>query len=74
VWGAQGVDQLFDLRSRRDRWLTDLSLTADRYLRSPAFLELMKFNLRAMSLPLRFVTPPSPTGETSHGHHNPRSS
>lgn len=71
AWGALGLESFeyfLELRQRRDRWLVELSQAMDRYLRSPAFLELMKLNLKAMSLPMRFVLPPSPTGESSNGH------
>jgi len=45
----EGLSALCDPRQLRSRWLADLrQLTAD-YLRSPAFLELMQSNLRAMT-------------------------
>jgi hypothetical protein len=49
AWGygllALGVFR--DLQQMRRSWLTDLTRTTDSYLRSPAFLELMRFGLGA---------------------------
>jgi len=40
-----------DPRSFRDRWLAALGQTVDQYMRSPAFLEAMQYNLKALTSP-----------------------
>ena len=37
--------------NQRTRWFADLSRILDDYMRSPAFLELMQHNLKAMTRP-----------------------
>jgi hypothetical protein len=51
----EGLSALYDPRQLRSRWLADLSQLTSGYLRSRAFLELMKLNLRAMTKPNPFV-------------------
>jgi hypothetical protein len=41
----------------RSRLLAEARQTAAEYLRSPAFLELMRVNLSAMTIPGRFISP-----------------
>jgi hypothetical protein len=41
----------------RSRLLAEARQTAAEYLRSPAFLELMRMNLSAMTIPRRFIQP-----------------
>ena len=40
---------LWDPRSLRQRWLTDMSRVVDRSMRSAAFAEVIRFNLQAMT-------------------------
>ena len=40
---------LWDPRSLRQRWLADMSRVMDRSMRSMAFLEMLRFNLQAMT-------------------------
>ena len=40
---------LWDPRELRKRWLAEMTHAFDRYMRSSAFLELMRFNLLAMT-------------------------
>ena len=40
---------LWDPRSLRQRWLADMSRVVDRSMRSAAFLEVIRFNLHAMT-------------------------
>jgi hypothetical protein len=46
-YGLLTVGLYRDLRQMRQTWLADLTRTTDRYLRSPAFLELVRLGLRA---------------------------
>jgi|SwirhirootsSR3_FD_contig_51_4487461_length_444_multi_2_in_0_out_0_1 hypothetical protein len=46
-YGLLAVGLFRDLRQMRQTWLADLTRTTDRYLRSPAFLELVRLGLRA---------------------------
>jgi hypothetical protein len=41
----------------RARLLAEARQTAAEYLRSPAFLELMRVNLSAMTIPSRLISP-----------------
>jgi hypothetical protein len=41
----------------RTRLLAEARQTAAEYLRSPAFLELMRVNLSAMTIPSRLISP-----------------
>jgi len=41
----------------RSRLLAEARQTAAEYLRSPAFLELMRMNLSAMTIPSRLIKP-----------------
>jgi hypothetical protein len=41
----------------RSRLLAEVRQTAAEYLRSPAFLELMRMNLSAMTIPSRLIQP-----------------
>jgi hypothetical protein len=41
----------------RTRLLAEARQTAAEYLRSPAFLELMRMNLSAMTIPSRLISP-----------------
>ena len=41
----------------RSRLLAEARQTAAEYLRSPAFLELMRMNLSAMTIPNRLIQP-----------------
>ena len=49
AWGCGllAVGLFRDLRQMRQSWLIDLTRTTDRYLRSPAFLELVRVGLGA---------------------------
>lgn len=40
---------LWDPGQMRKRWLAEMTPAFDRYLRSSAFLEVMRFNLMAMT-------------------------
>jgi hypothetical protein len=56
-------------QSTRERWLAELSQSTDRYLRSTAFLELMRFNLRTMTRSSRFLAgSPFQIGRSPNGH------
>jgi len=44
-------------RQLRSRLLAEARQTAADYLRSPAFLELMRVNLSAMTIPSRLISP-----------------
>ena len=46
---AQQWLALWDPRSLRQRWLADMSSAMDRTLRSPVFLEVIRFNLVTMT-------------------------
>jgi hypothetical protein len=48
VANLKGAARLMLLGQLRERWLAELSQTTDHYLRSSAFLELMRFNLKTM--------------------------
>ena len=54
---AQQWLALWDPRSLRQRWLAEMSNAMDRYMRSPAFLELIRFNLETMSRSAGLVFP-----------------
>ena len=56
-WDAmERFSALWDPRQIRNWWLADLrTLTAD-YMRSPAFLALMRFNLKVMTQPTRAMS------------------
>jgi hypothetical protein len=41
-WGLMALALFHDVRQTRRAWLADLTRTADSYLRSPAFLELVR--------------------------------
>jgi hypothetical protein len=57
VFGRGGLDAAaafyepwrFDPRRLRTLWLTELTHAMDRYMRSPAFLQLMQYNLSALA-------------------------
>jgi hypothetical protein len=51
LWGLQAPQRL------RARWLAEARQTAAEYLRSPAFLELMRLNLSAMTVSNRLISP-----------------
>jgi hypothetical protein len=57
-FGLMAVGWLRDSRQLRRSWLADLTRTTDSYLRSPAFLELMRWGfaatVRSTSLVPRF--------------------
>ena len=46
-YGLLAVGLYRNLRQMRQSWLIDLTRTTDRYLRSPAFLELVRVGLGA---------------------------
>ena len=46
---TDGIALFWNPRQLRNQWLADLSQTMDNYMRSPAFLELIRYNLRAMT-------------------------
>ena len=46
---VNGIALFWDPRQMRRRWLADLSRIMDSYMRSPAFLELIQYNLKAMT-------------------------
>jgi hypothetical protein len=54
---AQQWLALWDPRQLRQRWLADMSNAMDRVMRSPAFLELIRFNLVAMTRSAGVVFP-----------------
>jgi hypothetical protein len=43
----------WDFQRQRSRWFGDLTRAMDAYMRSPAFLELVRFNLGWMTRPGR---------------------
>jgi hypothetical protein len=45
----KGIELCYDPRTVRRRWLEEMSRAMDGYLRSPAFLELMRTNLETMT-------------------------
>jgi hypothetical protein len=47
--GFQTATRLCDVRPWRTFWVTQLTQAADRYARSPEFLEFLAHNLRAMA-------------------------
>jgi hypothetical protein len=47
----------YDTRQLRNQWLAGMTQTMDRYVRSPAFLRLMEYNLRALTRPIPVVFP-----------------
>jgi hypothetical protein len=51
IWGLRPPQRL------RDRLLTEVRQTVASQLRSPAFLEFMRWNLGAMTLPNRLTSP-----------------
>ena len=51
LWGLQSPQRL------RTRLLAEARQTAAEYLRSPAFLELMRMNLSAMTVSNRLISP-----------------
>ncbi len=51
IWGLRPPQRL------RNRLLTEVRQTVASQLRSPAFLELMRMNLGAMTLPNRLTSP-----------------
>jgi hypothetical protein len=55
----EGVVFFCDARELRSRWLADLSQALDSYMRSPAFLELMQQNFKAMTRPTDHISPPN---------------
>jgi hypothetical protein len=48
--------QLYDPRHMRNLWLADLKKLTVDYLRSPAFLELVRFQMIAASRASRFTS------------------
>ncbi len=54
---AQQWLALWEPRSLRQRWLADMSSAMDRVLRSPAFLEVVRFNLVTMTRSAGLVFP-----------------
>jgi hypothetical protein len=62
VAGLEGIDLLWDLRPPSDEALAALSQAVDRYMRSAAFLDLMRYSLKMMSIPIYFGSPNSPMG------------
>jgi hypothetical protein len=46
-----------DYRQLQKLWLADLTQTMDRYMRSSAFLELMRCNLKTMTQSTELVAP-----------------
>jgi hypothetical protein len=58
--GWEYLETLCGLRAPqrlRSRLLDEARQTAAEYLRSPAFLELMRMNLSAMTIPNRLIQP-----------------
>jgi hypothetical protein len=53
----EGVARFCDPRQLRNLWLAELGRATDRYLRSPAFLQLMQYNLRALTDVARLSSP-----------------
>jgi hypothetical protein len=58
--GLAAVALHCDARQIQRRFMTDLTRTLDGYLRTPAFLELMKRNLGTMAPPSDPVPPSFP--------------
>jgi len=50
----------YDPRQLRTRWLTDLSRTADEYMRSPLFLQLMQHGLGTITRAAHLFSPLPP--------------
>jgi hypothetical protein len=55
--GDLAAAALLDARQLQNLWLTGLSATADRYMRSPAFLELIGQTSRAMAASANLSSP-----------------
>jgi hypothetical protein len=51
----EGAPVFCDPRELRRRWLADLSQAMDSYMRSPAFLELMQQNFKALTRPTDLI-------------------
>jgi hypothetical protein len=64
----KGAARLMLLGQLRERWLAELTHTTDHYLRSPTFLELMRFNLNTTMRMVRSTAPPRPP----HGQESSR--
>jgi hypothetical protein len=60
IAGLEGIDLLCDLRPPSDEALAALSQAVDSYMRSAAFLDLMRYGLKIMSIPIYFGSPNSP--------------
>ena len=45
-----------DTRPLRNRWLAELTKAADRYMRSAAFLELMRFQIDVANQPMKLIS------------------
>jgi hypothetical protein len=48
---------LWDPRPLRQRWLAEMSNVMDRFMRSPAFAELIRFNMVTMTRSAGLVVP-----------------
>ncbi len=61
--GALGRQELeaaalfHDARRLRSLWLAELTTVVDRYMRSAPFLQLMQFNLQALTRPSSLAPP-----------------
>jgi hypothetical protein len=52
--GLEGIDLLCDLRPPSEECLAALGQAVDRYMRSAAFLDLMRYSLKIISIPSCF--------------------